>query len=306
MKLLTPRRRGQLVYFRNNDATIDLSRKINSYAVKDFCAAVEKFKSTQGQRLTVDFSRVLLASPGGMLPVICTLDALRAAGIHIDVRLPRHPQVRSLFEYARWTDFLTGVVPGRPSAPVGKHSVVRRFENAGQQQLAADDLMEIIIRNMDVPQNILSAAEWVFREMTANVLNHSGSKLGGLAQVSVYPQERVIGFTIADSGKGVLGSMQEGFPRMRADLQAIGEAIKPGVSRVPEQRNGFGLPRVMGITTLTGGSFEITSGKGKVMAAHTEMKRKSLEPFYAGTVVCGQIRVNRNFSLSRVIGSEGR
>jgi anti-sigma regulatory factor (Ser/Thr protein kinase) len=306
MKLLTSPRRGQLVYFRNHDATIDLSRKINSYGLKDFCTAIEKFKSTHRQKLTVDFSRVLLASPGGVLPVICMLDALRDAGIQVDVRLPRNPQVLSLFEHARWSDFLTGCVGGKPSTLVGKHSVVRRFENAGQQQQAADDMMEIIVRNMDVPQSILSAAEWVFQETTGNVLNHSGSKFGGLAQVSVYPDERVIAFAIADSGKGVLSSMREGFPRMRADLQAIGEALKPGVSRAPKLRNGFGLPRVMEITTLTGGSFELTSGKGKVMAAHTEIKRKSLEPVYAGTVVCGQIRINRNFSLSRVMGSDGR
>jgi len=304
MKLLT--RRRQLVYYRNHDTTIDLSRKINSYSVRDFCAAVEKFKSTDKKKLTVDFSRVLHTSPGGMLPVICTLDVLRDAGIQIEVRLPRNQQQRSLFEYARWSDFLAGTAVRGQLTSMGKHSVVRRFENTEQQRVAADDLMEIIIKNMDVPQSILSGAERVFHEVTSNVLNHSDSKFGGLAQVSVYPHERVIAFAIADSGKGVLSSMQEGFPRMRADLQAIGEAIKPGVSRVPKLWEGYGLSRAMGITTLTGGSFEITSGKGKLMAAHTEIKRKSQDPVYAGTVVCGQIRVNRNFSLSRVIGLGAR
>ena len=305
MKFLTRPRRGQLVYFRNHDTTIDLSKKINSYGVKDFCAAVEKFKSTGRDRLTIDFSRVVVASPGGILPMICTLDTLRDAGIKVDVQLPRQQRVRSQFEYARWADFLTGGAAGGQHSSAGKHSVVRRFENAEQQRAAADDLMEIIIKNMDVPQSILTGAEWLFHEVTSNVLSHSDSKFGGLAQVSVYPHERVIAFAIADSGKGVLGSMKEGFPRMRADLQAIGEAIKPGVSRAP-QRDGYGLSRAMGIATLTGGSFEITSGKGKVMAAHTEIKRKSLEQVYAGTAVCGQIRVNRNFSLSRIIGSEAR
>jgi len=303
MKLLSPPRRGQLVYFRNHDTTIDLSRKINSYGVKDFCAAVEKFGRTQRNKLAVDFSRVLLASPGGMLPIICTLDQLRDRGIQVEVQLPRHQRMRSLFDYARWSDFLLGRVPRGQTAAVGKHSIVRRFENAEQQRLAADDLMELIISNMDVPPSILSGAAWVFHEVTSNVLTHSESKFGGLAQVSVYPQERVIAFAIADSGKGVLNSMKEGFPRMRADLQAIGEAIKPGISRMPQQRDGYGLSRAMGIATLTGGTFEITSGKGKVMAAHTEIKRKSLGPVYAGTAVCGHIRVNRSFSLSRIIGS---
>jgi len=302
MKLLTTPRRGQLVYFRNHDTTIDFSRKINSYGVMDFCAAIEKFRSTHRDTLTVDFSRVLHASPGGMLPVICVLDGLRDAGVWIVVRLPRDQQMRSMFDYARWSEFLRGSVPQGRSAPVGKHSVVRRFEDAEKQRVAAADLMEMIMRNMDVPQGILSGAEWVFQEVTSNVLSHSGSKFGGLAQVSVYPRERTIGFTIADLGKGVLGSMREGFPRMRADLQALGEAIKPGVSGALQLRDGHGLPRALGITTLTGGSFEITSGRGKLMAAYTGIKRKMLEPVYTGTVVCGRLRVNRNFSLAQAIG----
>jgi hypothetical protein len=250
----------------------------------------------------VDFSRVLNASPAGMLPVICMLDVLRDSGVQVVTKLPRNQQVRSMFEYVRWADFLTGGSPHGQSAWVGKHSVVRRFENANQQRIATDDFMEIIIKNMEVPRSILSAAEWVFHEMTNNVLNHSESKFGGLVQVSVHPVEQTITFAIADSGKGVLSSMREGFPRMRADLQAIGEAIKPGVSRMPKLRDGYGLARALGITVHTGGSFEITSGRGKVMAAaDTEIKRKSLEPLYTGTAVCGQIKVDRNFSLSRAL-----
>jgi hypothetical protein len=292
-------RRGLLAYFRNHDTTVDFSKKLNAYGVRDFCTSIEKFRLTGKDRLTVDFSRVLHVSPGGMLPVICTLDMLRDDGVQVEVKLPRNAQVRSMFEYVRWENFLTGNTGHGHPAWVGKHSVVRRFEDTNQQRLAADVIMEIIIKNMDAPRSILSGAEWVFYEITNNVLNHSGSKFGGLVQVSIHPGERAIAFAIADSGRGMLGSMREGFPRMRADLQAIGEAIKPGVSRVPKVHNGLGLARALGIALHTGGAFEITSGRGKLMAAaNTETKRKSLEPVYGGTAVCGYLKASRNFSLS--------
>lgn len=263
---------------------------------------MERFRALQSDQVTVDFSRVLHASPGGILPIVCILDVLRDSGVRVDIRLPRNQQVKSLFEYTRWASFLAGTAPHGLSGAIGKHSVLRRFEDANQQRVAADDFMELIGRNMDVSKNILSGAEWVFHEMTNNVLSHSGSKFGGLVQVSVHPSEQAITLVIADSGKGILGSMQEEFPRMRADLQAIGEAIKPGVSRAPKVCDGYGLARALGITTLTGGSFEITSGHGKVMAAaDSEVKRKSLTPFYGGTAVCGQIKVNRSFSLSKAL-----
>lgn len=89
---------------------------------------------------------------------------------------------------------------------------------------------------------------------------------------------------------------------MRTDLQAIGEAIKAGVTRNPRFGQGNGLAGSLRITTMTGGSLDITSGSGRVILTKENSKR---QPFYQGkfqgTIVCGQIKIDTRFSVSEAL-----
>src|SRR5690606_20727969 len=110
---------------------------------------------------------------------------------------------------------------------------------------------------------------------TDNVLNHSKSKFGGLVQASTYPNNGVIAFAVADSGRGILASLKEGFPTLRTDMQALGEAGKARVTRNPAYGEGNGFAGSLRITTLTGGSLEITSCLARTVSTLEETKRKT-------------------------------
>lgn len=163
--------------------------------------------------------------------------------------------------------------------------------------------MDVILRNIELPRSIISGLEWSINEITDNVLNHSNSPVGGLVEATTYPKSGIIAFAVADSGRGILNSLKESFPSLRTDIQAMGEAVKHGVTRNPKFGQGNGLAGSLRVTTLTGGSFEITSGAGRLLTTADETVRNPRKYFqsYQGTLVCGQVLLKKDFSISEAL-----
>lgn len=285
---------------------IELGKKINAFCIKDFCSAIQKFKQSGNSKLIIDLKKVEKAYPNGILPIICELDIIRDNSIEVIVNLPQKDNTRKLFRSVNWAHFLSPNQYEKSESIYDKHLVTRRFENPESQKKVVDDFMNIIIGYMNLPKDIISGLEWSINELTDNVLNHSNSSYGGLFQAILYPKEEMIAFAIADCGRGILKSMQEGFPELRLDIDAIGEAIKAGVTRNPQAGQGNGLAGSLRIATLSGGSFDITSGTGRLVITSLETKRKPLiDSKFNGTIICGQIKVSSNFSISDALGFDG-
>lgn len=290
-------------WYRQRDNTIELTGKVNSFNVKDFCAAIAIYKANHSRQLTLDFSRVTNAYPNGMLPIISTINLLRHEGHEIYVRLPQNDNTRTLFRAVNWAHYLSPSQFDISESQHDRHLVTRFFKNEVEQKKAVDDFMDVILRNMELPRSIISGLEWSINELTDNVLNHSNSPVGGLVEATTYPKNGQIAFAVADSGRGILNSLREGIPTLRTDLQAMGEAVKQGVTRNPKFGQGNGLAGSLRVTTLTGGSFEITSGAGRLLTTAGETLRNPRKQFqsYQGTLVCGQVLIKKDFSISEAL-----
>ena len=294
-------------YLKKADKTIYIPEKINSYTIIHFCSAVDYASKLGFDKLTVNFSRVKKVFPNGILPIICTIDFHRNKGVQIYIKLPIKNDIRRLFRSVNWAYYLSPEQFDKSESTYDKHLVTRRFENAEEQKSVVDDFMDVALRNMAIPKDIISALEWSINEITDNVLNHSESKFGGLIQASTYIKEHKIVFAVSDSGRGILKSMQEGYPNLRTELNAIGEAIKAGVTRNPEFGQGNGLAGSLRITNLTGGSLEILSGNGRLKVTNKETNRKPLRSiYYKGTMVCGEINITDDFSISEALDFDGK
>ncbi|MEO2064214.1 MAG: STAS-like domain-containing protein [Christiangramia sp.] len=289
-------------FYKKSNSTIYVGDKANAYNVTDFDSAVKKFIESESSHLTLSLENVRRAYPNGVLPIIITVDRLRLYGKTVYVKLPTHDNTRKLFRNVNWAYYLSPEQFDKSESIHDRHLVTRRFDDANQQKLAVDDFMDVILRNMQVPNDIISGLEWSINEITDNVLNHSNSKVGGLIQASTYPKNNLVVFAVADGGVGILKSMQEGFPNLRKDLDAIGEAIKVGVTRNPKFGQGNGLAGTLRITTMTGGSFDITSGTGRLVVTPNETRRKVLGiGKYKGTIVNGQVKITDNFSVLKAL-----
>lgn len=290
-------------WYRQIDNTIEVTGKVNSFNVKDFCSAISIFKSSGMKNLTLDFSNVINAYPNGMLPIIATIQNLRDSGFDIYVKLPQNDNTRRLFRAVNWAYYLSPRQFEKSESTHDRHLITTNFKTAEEQKKAVDDLMEVILRNMELPRDIISGLEWSINELTDNVLNHSESKVGGFVQATTYPKEGIIAFAVADAGRGILNSLREGFPTLRTDIQAMGEAVKMGVTRNPEKGQGNGLAGSLRVTTMSNGSFEITSGIGKLVSTADDTQkhiRKELQK-YEGTIVCGQLKNTSDFSVTKAL-----
>jgi anti-anti-sigma regulatory factor/anti-sigma regulatory factor (Ser/Thr protein kinase) len=294
---------SRTTWYRQKDNTIELTGKVNSFNVKDFCAAINLYRQSESKNLTLDFSRVTNAYPNGMLPIISTTNLLKTEGHKIYVKLPQNDNTRTLFRSVNWAHFLSPEQFGLSESTHDRHLVTRFFTDEKEQKNVVDDFMDVILRNMELPRSILSGLEWSINEITDNVLNHSKSPIGGLVEATTYPKNGIIAFAVADSGIGILNSLREGIPTLRTDLQAMGEAVKAGVTRNPNFGQGNGLAGSLKVTTLTGGSFEITSGTGRLLTTIEESVRNQRQPSqsYQGTLVCGQVALKKDFSISEAL-----
>lgn len=232
-----------------------------------------------------------------MLGIIAIVSELRLHGNDIVIIPPYNESARHFFNTTNWAYLLDSRLPRSPYS--SRSNFVQQFNSYKDLPVLVSKFMDIVMRHIEMPKDILSALEWSVNEICDNVINHSNSVTGGFLQVIAYPQNGIIAFTVADAGRGILNSLKEGFPTLNNDLQGIGEAIKAGVTRNKEFGQGNGLAGTLRITTMTGGSLDILSGQGRLLL--TSINNTSFlseNGRFQGTCVSGQIHINHEFSIS--------
>lgn len=298
----------RVVRYISYDNTIKFPSKIGSFVIRDFAAAIAYFKRRRpGDLLTLDFMAVEKPYTNGMVPIITTIATIRQQGHRCRVYLPNNANVRKLFLLNNWAHYLDPNTFKLSDSVHDKHLVTKQFTNYQELPVIINEFMDVVLRTMRIPRDILSALEWSVNEICDNVLNHSESPVGGFIQVITFTKQNQISFTVADSGRGILNTLKEGIPSLRTDVQAIGEAIKAGVTRNKEFGQGNGLAGSLRITTMTGGSLDITSGTGRFISAENS-KHDEGDRFqnYLGTSVNGQIMTNKKFSIGDALEFNGQ
>jgi hypothetical protein len=132
-------------------------------------------------------------------------------------------------------------------------------------------------------------------ELGRNVIQHAGSKIGGVALAQRFPKLKAIQLAICDCGQGVLAALRPEYPEIRNELEALRLAILPHTSGArpvgPYQQMenmGLGLFITKEIALRTGGSFWLVSGAGllgQLSSAENGITRtyRSIEP-WSGTL----------------------
>lgn len=296
-----------LVKYISFDNTIKFSTKIGANIILDFAAAISLWqKKRPHDVLTLNFLGVQKAYPNGMLAIISTINYYRAKGYIIKVELPNDNNVRKLFRSTNWAHLLDPQYSKSESVHQ-RHLVTRAFSSFTDIPEILNDFMGVVLMNIAMPKDIVSALEWSINEICDNVINHSDSTIGGFVEIITYPSQNLIAFTVSDAGKGILNSLREGIPTLRTDTEAIGEAIKAGVTRNKEFGQGNGLAGTLRITTLTGGSLDITSGSSRFYSTSDNNKVTEHENkiSFMGTSISGQIYTRKKFSISDALQFNG-
>jgi hypothetical protein len=261
--------------------------------------------------LRLDFSETEKAYTEGMLPLVCALDMHRDRLERVDVALPQSP-LRAVFLTRNWAHLLapTSYLPDERRHD--GYLPARRFENHEGLTRGVDQVMDLVLQSLELPRDVLAALEWSLNEIGDNVLNHAECETGGFLQMETLVPRNELAFTVSDAGRGVLASMiSSGRHRLGDDVEAIGEAVKQGVTRDPNAGQGNGLAGSLRIAAASGGSLNIISGRGYFSVFTDEesgepQNRVGQSPQrFHGTVVHVRIGMDKNFVLEDALAFQG-
>jgi hypothetical protein len=164
----------------------------------------------------------------------------------------------------------------------------------------ADERARELERELEgVAPSPLRMARFVFEELGANVVQHSGAPATGFGQLQAHPGTRSIELAFADAGAGFLASLQRN-PEFAGRIQEEGEALQlalgKGVSGTgaPRRNMGIGLGLLQDFADRVGGELWIASGSALLRrraAAGVPTNTVHAVPAWPGSWICLQARL---------------
>jgi anti-sigma regulatory factor (Ser/Thr protein kinase) len=286
---------------------IRFGAKVNDKALRDFVPTVYEALDRGFRSMVLDFSQSDAAYADAVLPLICLLDHRRSRGDSFSVVLPEGIYLRQLFLNANWAHFMD---PSHPKVDLAhpQHVPARRYVTHAEQQEAVHDVLDVVLRNMDLGRDLIRALEWSINEITDNVLNHAESPAGGLVQLDTFRDEQTIRFVVADAGRGIPAAMRAAFPQLK-DVQAISEAVKAGVTSIPDSGQGNGLAGALRIASYASGSLKISSGQAQLNVyrevGSSQYRTKTTETprgfRFPGTAVMMELSTAQEFDIREAL-----
>jgi anti-sigma regulatory factor (Ser/Thr protein kinase) len=291
--------------------TIRFGSRVNSKALREFVPALYECISRGYDNIVLDFRRAERAYGDAVLPMICLVDHRRAKGTQFRVLLPEAQNLAQLFLNANWAYYLD---PSHQRVDLEhrQHLAVRRFQTSPEQQAAVNAALDVVLRTMELRRDVIAALEWSLNEITDNVLNHAESPTGGLVQVSTFRDEHRIEFYVADGGRGIPNSMRTRFTHLKTDAEALGEAVKAGVTSIPDSGQGNGLAGSLRIASRANGAFRIMSGKAQLDVFkdkggnyRTQQGQTASGFSFPGTSVMLELDTRAEFAIEDALGLDG-
>ena len=172
----------------------------------------------------------------------------------------------------------------------------------------SEDIPRFANRVMDIlnleDEEMAGAVKYGLIELLRNVVQHSGSRFGGLAMAQYYPNTGLVDLIVCDGGTGVRSTLQPKYPEIDGDLKAVKFATQPHVSGTfkagaysqMHENAGLGLFFIKQITSLSGGGFFLASGDaisdiwGDAEGNQQKLYKSSTKGGWPGTFALLQLR----------------
>lgn len=123
-----------------------------------------------------------------------------------------------------------------------------RITSRSEVEIGSNDLVGILLnacKDIKTKQDIKTCFDYVITEILNNVADHSGDS--GIAIAQYYPTKKRVQFSALDNGVGFLANIQNKFPNIKTQDEAIKKALERGVTASQnlmygsERNAGYGL-----------------------------------------------------------------
>jgi hypothetical protein len=101
-------------------------------------------------------------------------------------------------------------------------------------------------------------------------VNHSSSPIGGLIQFTRRHASKRIDVVVCDAGVGIPATLRPAYPQIHTEFEALGWAIREGVTRDPAIGQGNGLFGSSEIARCSGGYFGLHSAHASLFLNESE------------------------------------
>lgn len=218
--------------------------------------------------VTIDATEMTFVSPLDLAGVAAWASGLRHDGHPVKFVIPADGDVSRYLVRMNLVDHLTdtGVTISAPAPSVRRADradvllEVRRIYDPETVDRFTEDAYELAL--LHTTSGSAAAAATIVAELLDNAITHANSPVGVYAAAQVHQRGRDVQLAVADAGMGIRSHLARnpGFRDLTA-AQAIGAAIRPGVTGTSERR-GNGLPDLLNIACGFGGQLLLRSDDG--------------------------------------------
>ena len=209
-------------------------------------------------------------------------------------------------------DYINFMLEGKPSANA-KYTSIEQVSSRGDVERITAHLTATILTNFgDLElmhqKDLKKYLQYLIAEILNNVADHSGSSHGGFAMAQYYPTKRKIQVAVADSGIGFFKHINNVYPDIKTDEEALKKAVEMGVTASSnrmyghERNAGYGLYALLQIIKETKGQVVIISYTGILRCQDGEITTGTLDESWNGTVVAFEfIEKNTDYDFEQMM-----
>ena len=256
------------------------------------------------REVDLDLSDVTFIWPSALTLLATTILRLRQEGIAVRITRPRSDKVDT---YLNRIDFysLAGLDAEYPWV---RHDASGRFREVVQVQTeqegesVAQEVLEILRRNVEGVENIYAALQYAFLEVVNNVFHHAHSPTHAVLCAQSYPSLRRVELVVVDTGRGIPASLRDN-PKLRGRFHTAAEAIhlavQPRITGRPEHNTGEGLFFTIELIKSNGGDACIHSRDGLLRVRNGAVEVEE-GPLWPGTWVGLRFRTDRPVNTQEI------
>jgi anti-sigma regulatory factor (Ser/Thr protein kinase) len=212
--------------------------------------------------IILDFEKATFVAAPFILPIVTMCRRYRLDNIDFELILPSLPAEARLMQNTDWAHLIEPEKYGSMGGANQRHLSATSFVNATQSHEAVDFSIRVMMGMVNgLDRSRISALQWAIDEVVDNVLNHAGSPIGGIMQVMTYPKRRQIEFYVCDAGATIPYTLRHSEYGYTNDAIALRDSIREGVTKNKETNRGNGLFGTFRCCEVSGGEFDILSGR---------------------------------------------